>query len=68
MKTILASLSIAILALGSAPSGAEPAPWYKWRSRVNSAVVCSQTPLGPGWDRVEGAYKDSRCEKPVVAK
>jgi hypothetical protein len=68
MKTILASLSIAILALGSAPSDAGPAPWYQWRSKVNGMVVCSQTPLGSGWDRIEGAYKDSRCEKPVVAK
>lgn len=64
MKTFLAFL----LALACALSHAEPAPWFKWRSRMDGAVVCSQTPLGPGWDKVAGAYRDSHCEKRIVAK
>ncbi|NGZ83788.1 hypothetical protein [Duganella aceris] len=47
---------------------AGPAPWWKWRSKIDGALVCSQTPLGPGWVQAYGPYKDSRCEKPVNAK
>jgi hypothetical protein len=68
MKTIPASLSFLVLCLLSMPAGAGPAPWYKWRSRLDGALACSQTPLGPGWDKVAGSYKDSRCERPIVVK
>jgi hypothetical protein len=68
MKTIPPVLSILALSLLCASASAGPAPWYKWRSRLDGAVACSQTPLGQGWDQLAGAYKDSRCEKPVVAK
>jgi hypothetical protein len=68
MKTILASLVGVLLACASAPSLAEPAPWFKWRSKLDGTLACSQTPLGPGWDRVAGSHRDSRCEKLIVAK
>jgi hypothetical protein len=54
MKTIPASLSL-ILWLLSMRADAGPAPWYKWRSRLDGALACSQTPLGAGWDKVAGA-------------
>lgn len=60
----------ALTALGllcGAPQAA-PAPWYKWRSKIDGFLTCSQTPLGPGWVRDSGPYKDSRCEKLVLAK
>ncbi|UUZ54916.1 hypothetical protein LP419_02810 [Massilia sp. H-1] len=42
---------------------AYPAPWFKWRSKVNGSLVCSQTPLGPGWEKASPAFKDSHCTK-----
>jgi hypothetical protein len=45
-------------------AAAAPAPWWLWESVTDSgAKVCSQTPLGPGWRKLLGPYKDSRCEK-----
>jgi hypothetical protein len=47
---------------------AAPAPWYQWRSKVDGKRVCSQTPLGPGWEKAAGPFRDSRCEKRIVVK
>lgn len=60
----------AALGLGLYCAGllAGPAPWYIWRSKVDGARVCNQTPLGPGWEVVAGPYRDSHCEKPSLAK
>lgn len=55
-----------VLAAGAALAG--PAPYYQWRSKLNGALACSQTPLGPGWEKSAGPYRDARCEKPIVAK
>lgn len=63
----LAALLVALL-LASATLRAEPAPWFKWRSKVDGSTSCSQWPLGPGWERAGGPYRDSRCEKPMLAK
>jgi hypothetical protein len=68
MKTISASVLGLVLALTCAWLSAEPAPWFKWRSKLDGTLACSQTPLGPGWDQVAGAYRDSRCEKRIAAK
>jgi hypothetical protein len=62
-----AALAGALL-LASAALPAAPAPWFKWRSKLDGATVCAQTPLGPGWERAGGPYRDSRCEKPSHAK
>lgn len=51
-----------------AMAAAKPAPWYQWRSKADGQLACSQTPLGPGWERAAGSYRDSRCEKLIVAK
>ncbi|MYN44705.1 hypothetical protein GTP23_06395 [Pseudoduganella sp. FT93W] len=47
---------------------AGPAPWYLWRSKIDGQLACSQTPLGPGWVQDAGPFKDSRCEKLLLAK
>ena len=47
---------------------AKPAPWFQWRSKADGALACAQTPLGPGWERAAGPYRDARCEKLIVAK
>ena len=57
-----------LLAAASLAVFAKPAPWYQWRSKADGALACSQTPLGPGWERAAGPYRDARCEKLIVAK
>jgi hypothetical protein len=68
MKIIASLLSAFFLVLACIPATAGPAPWYKWRSKLDGAAACSQTPLGAGWDRIAGPYRDSHCEKPAIAK
>ncbi len=60
-------LAVAGLTLSTSLS-AGPAPWYIWRSKIDGARVCHQTPLGPGWEQESGPYKDSHCEKLVRAQ
>jgi hypothetical protein len=52
-----------VFAVFLAAAGAAPAPWWLWESVTDSTKVCAQTPLGPGWRKLLGPYKDSRCEK-----
>jgi len=47
---------------------AEPAPWFQWRSKATGTLVCTQTPLGPGWEKASGPYRDARCEKRMPVK
>lgn len=56
------------LALACSLALAKPAPWFKWRSKLDGTLACSQTPLGQGWEQASGPYRDSRCEKLIVAK
>lgn len=56
------------LGLASDAALAGPAPWFQWRSKLNGALACSQTPLGPGWEKFAGPYRDARCENLIVAK
>lgn len=49
-------------------AAAAPAPWYKWRSKVDGTLSCAQSTLGFGWELASGPYKDSRCEKPALVK
>jgi hypothetical protein len=60
--SLLLSLVLALCLLAGAARAA-PAHWWLWESVTDSAKVCSQTPLGPGWRKLLGPYKDSRCEK-----
>lgn len=56
------------LYLLSSTLAAEPAPFWQWRSKLDGKLACSQVPLGSGWEKVSGPYRDSRCEKRIVAK
>ena len=47
---------------------ANPAPWYRWRSKVDGKVVCAQVMSPQGWQKDSPPYEDSRCEKLVHAK
>ena len=69
MKTILTRLAgMLVLTLCCGQLFASPAPWWRWQSKVDGKTACSQTPLGSGWEKLRGPYKDSRCEKLVLAK
>jgi hypothetical protein len=68
MINILTPLLGLLSALAFTLAAAEPAPWFTWRSKADGALVCSQTALGPGWEKSSGPYKDSHCEKPNVVK
>jgi hypothetical protein len=65
MKTIALLFALAFAAQVTL---AAPAPWFQWRSKLNGSLACSQTPMGPGWEKSAGPYRDARCEKPIVAK
>lgn len=63
--TILLRPVLALLLCGPILAAlAAPAPWWLWESVTNGSKVCSQTPLGPGWRKLLGPYRDARCEKP----
>jgi hypothetical protein len=47
---------------------AAPAPWFKWRSKLDGKQFCAQTSLGHGWEKASGPYQDSHCEKLLAAK
>jgi hypothetical protein len=65
----LFTIGIGVLLAGAcAALVAAPAPWLKWRSKADGKQVCSQTPLGPGWEKATGPYQDSHCEKLIAAK
>lgn len=40
---------------------AEPAPWYKWQSKLTQVVACAQASPGEAWERGLMAFRDSRC-------
>jgi len=65
MKTVSFLLALALTAHAAL---AAPAPWFQWRSKLNGALACSQTPLGAGWEKFAGPYRDARCEKLIDAK
>ena len=47
---------------------AAPAPWFKWRSKIDGQQFCAQTSLGRGWEQASGPYQDSHCKKLMVVK
>ena len=59
---------VAALVLIASSVTAAPAPYYQWRSKATGQLACSPTPLGEGWERAHGPYRDARCEKLIVAK
>ncbi|UGQ48125.1 hypothetical protein [Massilia endophytica] len=54
-------LSILVLCLIAVAASAAPAPWFLWQSTVDGSKVCSQYPLGKGWEKFSGPFRDSRC-------
>jgi hypothetical protein len=63
------SIAIVIVAtLATSLLQAAPASWYQWRSKTDGSLACSQTPLGAGWERFSGPYRDARCVFRSTAK
>jgi hypothetical protein len=61
-------LSILLLTAMASQSIAAPAAFYQWRSKIDGQVICSQTSLGPGWERAAGPFRDSHCGKRMIVK
>lgn len=68
MKTLSTIGAGVTLAVACGVLAAAPAPWFKWRSKVDGKQFCAQTSLGHGWERAGGPYQDSHCEKLSAAK
>jgi hypothetical protein len=68
MKILRRPLLLALLGCACGALLAGPAPWFQWRSKVDGKLVCTQAPLGAGWEKASGPYKDSHCGKPIVTK
>jgi len=69
MKYVNCQIAVAAVVLAACTAAsATPAPWYQWRSRTNGTRVCAQNMPGKGWEKEPRPYKDSRCEKLIVAK
>lgn len=62
-RSLVAAFCSALLLSASSVTFAAPASWYKWKSKIKDAEVCSQTSPGDGWERTAGPYRDGRCEK-----
>jgi hypothetical protein len=58
LQKILVFISMSVFSLSVI---AAPAAWYKWRSKEDGTIICSQVPLGEGWEVVDGPYKDLQC-------
>lgn len=52
-------LATAVVLSASAAS----APWFKWRSKLNGTVICTQVMHGE-WEKMDGPFKDARCAIP----
>lgn len=63
MKHWFKRLTMLCCLLTAVAASAGPAPWWLWESVNGKNRACSQTPLGPGWRKLLGPYKDARCEK-----
>src|SRR5438094_666000 len=68
MKTFSSLNAALLLACCCGYAAAEPAAWYQWRSKVDGQLVCSQTPLGSGWEKASGPYQDSHCQMKTRTK
>jgi hypothetical protein len=66
IKSLVLFLGLSLAAPAVLQAG--PAPWYQWRSKSTGALSCSQTPLGHGWEKFAGPYRDARCEIRTTAK
>ena len=67
MKTYHNVIPGMLLACACAALAAAPAPWYKWRSKVDGKQFCSQTSLGHGWEKASGPYRNGQCDKLITA-
>ncbi|MBI5007062.1 MAG: hypothetical protein HZB95_08035 [Nitrosomonadales bacterium] len=61
MKT---KIAILFLSLASAAVIAAEAPWYKWMSKEDRTIICSQISPGEAWVRYQGPFSESTCRRP----
>ncbi|WP_082491219.1 hypothetical protein [Duganella sp. Leaf126] len=66
-RYFLRGAAASALALACTALQAGPADYWQWQSIVDPQVLtCSPTPLGPGWKKFRGPFRDSHCEKPAI--
>ena len=68
MKTTIRLCLTVVIASLAAAAVAAPASWFQWRSKLDGKLACSQTPLGAGWEKAAGPYRDAHCTKLVAGK
>lgn len=68
MQILRPAAGCAALLLTLSTALAAPAHYYQWRSKATGQLACSNTPLGEGWAKASGPYRDARCEKLIVVK
>lgn len=68
MKPLIRIVLALLTASLASAAFAAPAPWFQWRSKLDGKLVCSQTPLGAGWEKATGPYRDSHCTKLIAGK
>lgn len=66
MKFSIAFAAAAMLC--HAQLAAAPAPWYKWRSKLDGVQFCAQVSPGEGWERIAVPYQDARCQIPATPR
>lgn len=62
MKVKITALVI-ILAIAATVLAA-PAPYYKWKSKLDGKTNCTNVLMSGEWEIVGGPYKDSACTIP----
>lgn len=63
MPPLRHALAAATVLCATLAALAQPAPWYRWTSKVDGRSVCLQTTPGPGWDRSSGPYDNAACAR-----
>lgn len=65
--TLRKAIALVLLSTSTAAL-AVPAPWYKWRSKLEDITICAQFSPGDGWEAVRGPFQDGNCKKPGALK
>ena len=52
---------VLVLCCVTLPALAAPAPWYKWKSKLDGKTACLKVSPGAGWTKDSGPYDDARC-------
>jgi len=60
MRKLLLAL-LAVMSWCQVQAG--PAPWWRWESKVDGRLVCSQWSPGEGWKKFAGPFNNGGCRE-----